>query len=57
MVLFVAPRVFNYMICSDEKLDAHRFKDIIDEALAAGLVLSVLLLLYVDFVHLPCCTS
>ncbi|CAN6454224.1 unnamed protein product [Victoria cruziana] len=29
-------KVFNYMICSDEKLDAHRFKDIIDEALAAG---------------------
>ncbi|KAF3776641.1 Chaperone protein dnaJ 6 [Nymphaea thermarum] len=29
-------KVFNYMICSDEKLDSHRFKDIIDEALAAG---------------------
>ncbi|XP_077210346.1 chaperone protein dnaJ 6-like [Tasmannia lanceolata] len=29
-------RVFCYMICSDLKLDSHRFKDIIDEAIAAG---------------------
>ncbi|CAM9003445.1 unnamed protein product [Rhodiola kirilowii] len=29
-------RLFCSMICSDPKLDSHRFKDIIDEAIAAG---------------------
>ncbi|KAL3533851.1 hypothetical protein ACH5RR_007372 [Cinchona calisaya] len=29
-------RVFCYMLCSDEKLDSHRFKDILDEAVAGG---------------------
>ncbi|KAM1750752.1 hypothetical protein FF1_008923 [Malus domestica] len=29
-------RVFCSMICSDPKLDSHRFKDILDEAIAAG---------------------
>ncbi|RWR91956.1 j-domain-containing protein [Cinnamomum micranthum f. kanehirae] len=29
-------RLFCTMLCSDEKLDSHRFKDIIDEAIAAG---------------------
>uniref|UniRef100_A0A7N0TMM9 J domain-containing protein n=1 Tax=Kalanchoe fedtschenkoi TaxID=63787 RepID=A0A7N0TMM9_KALFE len=29
-------RLFCSMICSDPKLDAHRFKDMIDEAIAAG---------------------
>ena len=27
------------MICSDEKLDSHRFKDIIDDAISQGLIL------------------
>ncbi|XP_011629351.2 chaperone protein dnaJ 6 [Amborella trichopoda] len=30
-------KVFSWMICSDEKLDSHRFKDIVDVAIAAGL--------------------
>lgn len=29
-------RLFCCMLCSDPKLDSHRFKDIIDEAIAAG---------------------
>ncbi|XP_060206293.1 chaperone protein dnaJ 6-like [Lycium barbarum] len=29
-------RLFCSMICSDPKLDSHRFKDILDEAIAAG---------------------
>lgn len=29
-------RLFCSMICSDTKLDSHRFKDILDEAIAAG---------------------
>ncbi|KAJ7976823.1 Chaperone protein dnaJ 6 [Quillaja saponaria] len=29
-------RLFCSMLCSDPKLDSHRFKDIIDEAIAAG---------------------
>uniref|UniRef100_M1AEN6 Heat shock protein DnaJ n=2 Tax=Solanum tuberosum TaxID=4113 RepID=M1AEN6_SOLTU len=29
-------RLFCSMICSDVKLDSHRFKDILDEAIAAG---------------------
>ncbi|KAL2464678.1 Chaperone DnaJ-domain superfamily protein [Forsythia ovata] len=29
-------RIFCCMLCSDPKLDSHRFKDIIDEAVAAG---------------------
>ncbi|KAL8133512.1 chaperone protein dnaJ 6-like [Apium graveolens] len=29
-------RLFCYMICSDPKLDSHRFKDILDENIAAG---------------------
>ncbi|XP_030492855.2 chaperone protein dnaJ 6-like [Cannabis sativa] len=30
------PRLFSSMLCSDPKLDSHRFKDIIDETIAAG---------------------
>ncbi|XP_057500687.1 LOW QUALITY PROTEIN: chaperone protein dnaJ 6-like [Actinidia eriantha] len=30
-------RLFCSMLCSDPKLDSHRFKDILDEAIAAGL--------------------
>ncbi|CAN7075257.1 unnamed protein product [Brassica oleracea var. botrytis] len=33
-------RLFCSMLCSDPKLDSHRFKDIIDEAIAAGEVKS-----------------
>ncbi|XP_010423286.1 PREDICTED: chaperone protein dnaJ 6 [Camelina sativa] len=33
-------RLFCSMICSDPKLDSHRFKDILDEAIAAGEVKS-----------------
>lgn len=33
-------RVFCYMLCSDPKLDSHRFKDILDEAIAGGVVKS-----------------
>ncbi|PWA76109.1 chaperone protein dnaJ 6 [Artemisia annua] len=29
-------RLFCSMLCSDEKLDSHRFKDILDEAISAG---------------------
>lgn len=29
-------RLFNSMLCSEPKLDSHRFKDIIDEAIAEG---------------------
>jgi DnaJ family protein C protein 9 len=29
-------RLFCSMLCSDPKLDSHRFKDILDEAIAAG---------------------
>nr|XP_027070047.1 chaperone protein dnaJ 6-like isoform X2 [Coffea arabica] len=29
-------RVFCYMLCSDQKLDSHRFKDSLDEAIAGG---------------------
>ncbi|XP_062117633.1 chaperone protein dnaJ 6-like [Humulus lupulus] len=29
-------RLFSSMLCSDPKLDSHRFKDIIDETIAAG---------------------
>ncbi|XP_027176127.1 chaperone protein dnaJ 6-like isoform X1 [Coffea eugenioides] len=29
-------RVFCYMLCSDQKLDSHRFKDYLDEAIAGG---------------------
>ncbi|XP_059668459.1 chaperone protein dnaJ 6-like [Cornus florida] len=29
-------RLFCSMLCSDSKLDSHRFKDVIDEAIAAG---------------------
>ncbi|KAK1386648.1 Chaperone protein dnaJ 6 [Heracleum sosnowskyi] len=29
-------RLFCYMICSDPKLDSHRYKDILDESIAAG---------------------
>lgn len=29
-------RLFCSMLCSDAKLDSHRFKDILDEAIAAG---------------------
>ncbi|CAI9100070.1 OLC1v1036995C1 [Oldenlandia corymbosa var. corymbosa] len=33
-------RVFCYMLCSDPKLDSHRFKDILDEAIAEGVLKS-----------------
>ncbi|KAI5671443.1 hypothetical protein M9H77_11807 [Catharanthus roseus] len=33
-------RVFCYMLCSDPKLDSHRFKDILDEAITGGEVKS-----------------
>ncbi|GLT72129.1 hypothetical protein SLA2020_440860 [Shorea laevis] len=33
-------RLFCSMLCSDPKLDSHRFKDILDEAIAAGSLLS-----------------
>ncbi|CAE6088993.1 unnamed protein product [Arabidopsis arenosa] len=33
-------RLFCSMLCSDPKLDSHRFKDILDEAIAAGQVKS-----------------
>ncbi|KAJ6408192.1 hypothetical protein OIU84_011493 [Salix udensis] len=29
-------RIFCSMLCSDPKLDSHRFKDILDEAISAG---------------------
>lgn len=29
-------RLFCSMLCSDPKLDSHRFKDILDEVIAAG---------------------
>lgn len=29
-------RLFCSMLCSDPKLDSHRFKDILDEAISAG---------------------
>lgn len=29
-------RLFSSMLCSDPKLDSHRYKDILDEAIAAG---------------------
>ena len=32
-------RLFCFMICSDPKLDSHRFKDILDERIAAGKIL------------------
>lgn len=40
-------RLFCSMLCSDPKLDSHRFKDIIDEAIAEGLlhVLATLLMI------------
>lgn len=33
-------RVFCYMLCSDPKLDSHRFKDYLDEAIAGGVLKS-----------------
>jgi hypothetical protein len=32
----VACRVFNQIMCSEPKLDSHRFMDIIDAAIASG---------------------
>ncbi|PSS36325.1 Chaperone protein like, partial [Actinidia chinensis var. chinensis] len=34
---FFRTMLFCSMLCSDPKLDSHRFKDILDEAMAAGL--------------------
>ncbi|WRX24540.1 DnaJ domain - like 10 [Theobroma cacao] len=34
--LFPLDRLFCSMLCSDPKLDSHRFKDMLDEAIAAG---------------------
>lgn len=34
------------MLCSDPKLDSHRFKDILDETIAAGKCSYYLLLIY-----------
>lgn len=33
-------RLFCSMLCSDPKLDSHRFKDILDEAITAGIISS-----------------
>lgn len=33
---FFFHRMFCSMLCSDPKLDSHRFKDILDEAIANG---------------------
>lgn len=35
-MLFCLDRLFCSMLCSDPKLDSHRFKDMLDEAIAAG---------------------
>ncbi|KAI3412208.1 uncharacterized protein J3R85_017577 [Psidium guajava] len=36
LLYFFLHRLFCSMLCSDPKLDSHRFKDIIDDAIAAG---------------------
>lgn len=40
------------MLCSDPKLDSHRFKDILDEAIAAGKDINNILLTKVLRIHL-----
>ena len=42
-------RLFCSMLCSDAKLDSHRFKDIIDEAIASGNIFELSVVGFINF--------